>query len=431
MWLWCSGSLIPNILADDEAGIDAAWGTVAHELTEQGLKTGHLPVHRLGEKVWIESGAWGYLIPIDEEMLSHVQTAIDYCEWLPGDHFVEQRVFFSEYTPLKKQSGTSDHTACAPGVMINTDHKFGQGVRVYAAMDYSDKRTVIYNDDGTFKINGNSQGLLYALGFFLEHDHKYHFERIVIRISQPRLDHFDEWETTREELLKFAEFVRERSAAAWRINAPRNPDPKACQWCKIKADCAAFLVKYEQITAGAFDHLSKEVSIESMSDLKERLADPLGGYELVTKPVATLSTEDMVTIYAYRSAAESWWKQIEVELNRRAASGEHVPGMKFVESRSHRVFKNPKSAAAFLISKGVPRDEVIEEKVASPAKAEELLRKHGHRAKDVPNLLASLVFKPPGRPTLVPMRDKRVALENVSDVAFATLTSTPETENPE
>lgn len=418
MWLNCSGSLIPNLLADDEAGPDAAYGTVAHELTEQQLKTGKVQDQRLGEKVWVESGDWGFLIPIDDEMLIHVQTAVDYCEWLPGDHFVEQRVFFSEYTPLKNQSGTADHVACAPGVMTITDHKFGKGVRVYAAMDYDDKRAVIEHKDGTFEINGNSQGLLYALGFFLEHDATYHFERIVIRISQPRLDHFDEWETTREELLKFGEFVRRRTAAAWTLDAPRRPSPKACQWCKVKATCAAKAVQEEAIVRGAFADLIDDITVETMEDLKERLSDPITGYELQPVKIATLTLDEMATLYAYRSASEAWWKQLERTLYQHAVAGEKVPGMKLVESRSNRVFRDKRAAARFLMDRGIPREDVIEEKVVSPAEAEKLLRKAGVRAKDLPQMLNPLVSKPPGKPTLVPLRDKRMALGDVSGAAF-------------
>lgn len=418
MWLRCLGSLIANLLTEDSAGVDAAYGTVAHELCEQWLKTGKRPSGRVGETVWVESGDWGYLITIDDEMLAYVKECVDYCRFLPGDHFVEQRVFFSEYTPLPNQSGTSDHCACLPGHMINTDHKFGKGVRVYAAKDYSDTRGVIENEDGSFVINGNPQGLLYALGFFLKWDHKYHFERITIRIAQPRLDHFDEWETTREDLLAFGEFVKKRAALAWKPNAPRSPSPEACQWCAIKHGCAANAVMQERISRAAFDDLTKEITDDDVSDLKDRLNEPLGSYEFHRAKLMTLNTEELAILFNYRASALAWWERVKKELYDRVSRGETIPGMKVVEGRSNRMFKNKNKVVHELEQYGVSRDELIEEKLVSPAEAERLLRKAGVRAKDLPNVLSPLVEKPRGKATLVPISDKRKALEEVSGLAF-------------
>lgn len=418
MWLTCLGSLIANLLVPDDAGPDAAYGTVAHELTEQQLKTGKAQTHRIGEVVWVEAGDWGHLVEIDAEMLAYVQMAVDFCEWLPGEHFVEERVYFSEYTPLKRQSGTCDHAACEPGVMTVTDHKFGKGVRVYAAKNYKSKRAVIRKVDGTFELNGNSQGLLYALGFFLKYDEKYNFQRIIIRIAQPRLDHWDEWETTREELLKFGEFVRERAALAWRPNAPRSPSLKGCQWCKVKSNCAAFAVQQEQIMSAAFDDLLGDISVETIEDLKERLDDPLGGYEIQRVDVGTLSIDQMATLFAYRRAADSWWNQLEKALKKLVAQGEPVPGMKLVEGRSIRKFANKDKTITGLQALGLKRSEVVEEKLASPAEVEKLLVKRGHRVRDLPELLRPLVIKPPGKATLVPISDKRPELTDVSSVVF-------------
>lgn len=422
MWLTCSGSLIPNVLASDSAGEDAAYGTVAHGLTEQQLKTGRAPVHRLGDTEWVESGDWGYLIKIDEAMLSYVQECVDYCEWLSGDHFVEQRVDFSEYTPLERQSGTCDHCACEPGLMTITDHKFGEGVKVYAAENRDDPRGVIIDEiDGSFKLNGSPQGLLYALGFFLKHDWMYDFEKIVIRIAQPRLDHWDEWTTTREHLLAFADFVRERAALAWKPNQPRTPSVKGCRWCKVKSDCGAWASFQEDLYSGAWVDLVGGIPVETIEDLKERLDDPVDDYKLTFIDAASLSTDQLAQIYAFRSVAEGWWANVERTLYERAQNGEKIRGMKLVEARANRVFEKPKAAADELLSLGLQRNDIFNEKMVSPAQAEELLRKKGLRKKQIEEKLKPLVYKPSGNPTLVSVNDKRPALENPTDDAFADL----------
>lgn len=408
MWLNCPGSLIPNVLADDVAGEDAAWGTVAHSLTEEWLKTGVRPSEKIGTNVFIESGDWGYLIDITDEMMAYVKEAVDYCRFLPGDHFIEQKVYFSHLTPLKGQGGTADHVACTPGRMVITDHKFGKGVRVYA--------------------EENTQGLLYALGVFYARDIDYDFKEIVIRISQPRLDHFDEWVTTREYLLQFAEYVRERSHAAWNPDAPRKPSPSACQWCKVAASCAANAKLQEDLLAAAFADLTGEVEVHEMENLRERLADPLGSYSLKTIEASTLTTEEMATLLRYREAAEKWWKSLADELYRRACSGEEVPGFKLVESRSRRIFRNKKEAKKRLLELGLSESQIIEEVLVSPSQAETLLRKSGVPTKEIPNLLQDWVFKPTGKPTLVPLSDKRPVMQDFSNIAFSDI-ETPETED--
>lgn len=410
MWLTCSGSLIPNILADDKAGEDAAYGTVAHSLAEQWLKTGVRPSERIGTNEFIESGDWGYLIEIDDEMMAYVKEAVDYCQFLSGDHFVEQKVYFSHLTPLRHQGGTADHVACTPGRMVITDHKFGKGVRVDA--------------------QENTQGLLYALGTFYGRDIDYDFQEIVIRISQPRLDHFDEWTTTRQYLLEFAEYVRERSHAAWQPHAPRKPSPKACQWCKVSATCAANAKLQEDLVAAAFADLDGgEVSSESMTDLRERLADPLSVYALRTADVATLTTAEMATLLHYRTAAEKWWNCLADELYRRACAGEEVPGFKLVESRSRRVFSNKKRAERRLIELGLKRSQIVEDVLVSPNQAEVLLRKSGHSAKTIPDLLHAWIYKPAGKPTLAPLHDKREAIADVSSIAFRDIATFETEEN--
>ena len=408
MWLTCSGSLIPNLLAHDTAGEDAAEGTVAHGVAETWLKTGKKPRHLIGTQEWVDAGDWGFMINIDEVMLEYVQQYVDWCAFLPGEHFVEQKVYFSELTPLPNQGGTADHVACEPGRMVITDLKYGKGVPVYA--------------------ENNTQGRLYALGFFFKWDHKYHFEEIVIRIAQPRLDLFTEWTITRKQLLEFAEYVKVRAREAWQINAPRTPSPEGCQWCKVKADCAAYAKVLSDLTEGLFDDLLLDgptpVTEQQVVDYKDKLA-------LTAIPAATdvmrLSTAELALLYGWRGFADSWWKAMADELFRRAAQGEKIPGWKMVEGRSRRVFRFPTDAGKSLVRAGVPENQVFVTQVCSPAEAEKLLRKVGYKTAELPELLDGLVYRPPGKPTLARVADKRPELVNVSESAFADLIENPET----
>jgi hypothetical protein len=400
MWTYCSGSLIPNLLAPDDVGIDAATGTVAHGIGELWLKSRVKPRHLIGTTETVIEGERTFEIEITEEMMDYVQQYVDYCSVLPGQHHVETKVFFSHLTPIEKQGGTADHAACLYQHLTITDLKYGVGEQVFA--------------------KDNTQALLYALGFFHETDWLYDYQTITMRICQPRLDHFDEWTITREQLLSYEDFFRERAHAAWQINAPRRASAKACRWCKVKNDCAAHLVLQGELMEGVFGDVTAEVSQEKVDDLKAQIEDRTL-FENAIKPMR-LTNEQIGLLLPYRSFVENWWKAMADEATRRQALGQNIPGHKLVEGRSNRRFKDQSKAGPRLISLGCDPADVYEQSMCSPAEAETLLKKAGHRAKDLPALLDGLVIKPPGKPTLVAETDKRPALVDISEDVFGDLT---------
>ncbi len=406
MWLKCAGSLIPNLLAEDNAGVDAAYGTVAHGVGEVWLKTGDRPTNLVGTVELVDEGHDVFHIEIDDIMLDYVQEYVDWCRVLPGDLFVERRVDFSQLTPIPNQGGTADHIACCPGVLTVTDLKMGKGVQVFA--------------------EENPQGLLYALGSFLKWDAKYHFEKIVIRIAQPRLNHFDVWEVSREYLLEFAEHVRERSHLAWQPDAPRTPGPGQCQWCKVKMDClphAAYLI---QMTEGVFDDLSGDLEEPDVIKLVDRLDDEFDDFEVVPMLATTMSLEHKAKIIKYRKMMENWLKSIEDELEKILQSGEEVPGYKLVEGRANRFFPNDpyKTASDLSLITGMDESDFLVTSVPSPAQVEDILRKKGgFKRSELPQILEDLVVKPRGKPVMAPAHDKRQALSVGVDDAFDDLTA--------
>ncbi len=409
-WLWCSGALLPNLLAKDGGSQDAAYGTVGHGVGEEWLKTDERPDYRLHSTVVIEEGDNRFEVVIDHEMMEYVSQYVVWCRDLPGDHYVEKRVYFSKITPIKKQGGTADHFACEIGRLTITDLKLGQGVMVFAAEDLNDPRWGWLDKKGEIHLNGNTQAMLYALGAIYEHDWIYGFKEIVIRIAQPRLGHFQTWTTTKDEILAFAEWAKVRALAAWQPDAPRRASVKACQWCKIKADCAAVVSLTDSLADGSFDDLGDELDSKALVAVAKA---PKKEPKLL--PPHALTTEQMAKLLPYRPMFEKWFKAIDEELESRALAGQPIPGMKLVESRSFRKWTSEKYAESIL-SQHI--DEIYETKIVSPAKAEAMLMKTGLKEKEAQKIVGPLVSKPPGKPTLVPVSDSRERLGAAADECF-------------
>lgn len=405
MWLSCPGSLIANLLEEDSGSWEAAEGTVAHELAESWLRTGVKPSDRIGETVIIQEKpeAPAFSVTIDEIMLDWVEDYVNWCAVLPGDHYIEQKVWFTdlmpvadpealegEYLPFVPQGGTADHAACYRGHLVISDLKYGKGVYV--------------------ETHGNTQARLYALGFFNEWDWLYDFQKITVRIGQPRLHNWGEWTITREELLAFGEEVRAAAAEAWQIDAPRRVSRKACQWCKVKPDCAAFAVAIDALVYAELDALGLAVSAEAMTMMKARLREE---YRMYTAETSRLSHEEMVQILAYRKPVESFFQKLDEHLTREALDGTAIRGKKLSAGRSFRQWHDPKAAAEHMLFLGLPEEEIYTVEVISPAQMEEKLRKvTKYDRKVIPRLIQKQVYSPPGKPTLVDDNDPRPALSH-------------------
>jgi hypothetical protein len=402
MYLACPGSLIPNILATDDSGYDAAYGTVAHGVTEEWLRTGRRPDGLIGKREFVgdDIETW-HVVTIDDEMLDYAEMCVDRCEWEPGDHFVETHVDFSHLTPIPNQGGTLDFAALRPRRATVVDHKFG-----------ASPENIVYAEE-------NPQLMLYTIGLWrdprFEH---YAFDDFIIRINQPRLDHFDEWHTTARRLAEFEDYCRERMALAWQWDAPRVPGPKQCRFCKVRATCVANAKLQEDLISSVFVDETVQTA-EDMRGFVARLDDETQAFSMRKHPVADLTTAHLAKLITFRGMAESWWKAAGLELNRRAHRGEQIPGMKVVEGRTRRVFRNEAKTIERLTEHGLKLSDVQETKLISPSKAEKMLRtKAGLAKSEIPEVLRGLVFKPPGKATLVPTTDRRPEVVDVAALAF-------------
>jgi hypothetical protein len=405
MWLTCAGSLIANVAAGDNAGYDAAYGTVAHSVAEAWNSTGKRPTHMIGLTLSAQAGGRDWKVVVDENMLFHVGRFVDWCRELPGDHYFEQRVDLSELMPIPGQGGTADHFACEVGRLTITDLKMGTGVRVYAER--------------------NPQAMLYAAGVFMEWDWIYRFETISIRICQPRLDIFEVYECSRQELLDFMEFVKVRARLAWNSEAPRSPSPKACRFCAVNHTCPSRAMELADFVDDAladecepdpevFKEYSYEANIKS-PDAVKRLAEAEA--RLRAKPLPALNLRQRAFLLTRRKHFEQLFKAIAESLLEEAEKGVPVPFFTLGKGRVSRHWKDPEIATGFVEKMfSVSRDEICPPTMLSVNQAEKLLvTKTGMTAAKVKTVLREIVDEYAGKRSLKPDKEAYPEIDDIPE----------------
>lgn len=361
-WLNCPGSVKAEEGFTDKGSAFAFEGTCAHELAELALTNNQHCSEWVGKQL-VENNQH----TVDHAMADYVQIYVDYVRQFSGHHLYEVQVDFSDWVP--DGFGTSDALIVADNVLHVIDLKYGKGVKVDAA--------------------NNTQGMLYALGAIADYGDLFAFDKIQITIVQPRLDHIDEWEITLPELLKWGEWVRQRAELALSDNAERLPGEKQCQWCKAKAVCPKLKAHTEKLILSDFDDLEL-TSPERLTDAQLREA---------------LENKKLIC---------GWLDAVESYVTNKLETGEHFDGFKLVAGRSLRQWINEDTAAEILQTE--LDEKAFTKKLISPAQAEKAL---GKKRADV---LADLICKPEGKPTLAPESDPRPAM-NITQNDFDCLTT--------
>jgi hypothetical protein len=408
MWSACAGSLLLNIDAPDDAGIEAAEGTVAHAVAQIWNQQGESAAQALlGTEGKAQAGGTVYYFTIDRTMLYHVGRFVQWCAEVPGDHYFETRVDLSPIMPIPDQGGTADHFACSfdhDGVLTITDLKYGTGVRVYA--------------------DRNEQAMLYAYGVFLLWDWLYGFRRIVIRICQPRLDVFEVYECDREALLDFAAHMHDASHDAWRENAPRTPSPKACMWCCEAATCEARLAHLVNTVGATFDELceeDREVTSVAADAPQIALSLVASASELARQSVKRLDTAALSYTLSLRSHFDGFFRAIAEELLDRAERGERLRYQSMKDGRATYKWSSQADASAALRKTyGLTIDEISPRTMLSIDKTRKLVRAKTKLAPvEIETALKPYIRRFAGKRTLASVNDSRVDSQDAADEAFS------------
>lgn len=359
-WIFCSGSVEAESKVAKKQSVYAEEGTLAHELADMCLKKKVDSSTFIGKTITCESDGKVLSTVVDKEMAKFVQEYLDYVrsfETKNSQLYTEDKVDFSNITP--DGFGTMDAAILDydTGVCHIFDLKYGQGVEVSAIE--------------------NTQGQLYALGFYNELKCLDIIKSFVIHIVQPRKYNYSEWEISLEDLIKFGEFAKQKAKEALTPGAKRTPGYKQCEFCAARHSCTALDKFTQEIISADFDNLD-EIDSDKISDDRVKL------------------------ILDNKKLIESFLNAVENKAFERLVSGEKIPGYKVVRGKSNRKWTD--EAQAILIEK--LGDKAFEKKLIGITEAEKQLKK-----KEVDEL----TYKPEGKLTLAPESDKRPAVTSVSE----------------
>lgn len=272
--------------------------------------------------------------------------------------FIEQKLDFSPWVP--DGFGTGDIIIISDKILEIVDLKYGKGVPVSA-------------------IN-NSQMRLYGLGAINQFSCLYDFDTVRMTIVQPRLDSITTDEITIEELLNWGEnYVKPRAELAFKGEGEFKAG-EHCRFCRARYTCRA----------------RAEANLE------------LAKYEF--REPALLTHEEIAEILYKADELQSWISDIKAyALDQAENHGVKFPGWKLVEGRSVRKYMDENTVAQTLLTAGYNEEQIYNKSLIGISAMEKLLGK-----KKFEELLGEFIIKPAGKPTLVPITDKRPEISSLA-----------------
>jgi len=359
VWLACPAApaLSKNVV--DNGSKFAEEGTLAHELRELALRE-----RLLGETVTYPVGRY------PEDMFAHIAESRSRIEALIAEVgetpivWLEERLDLTDWVP--EGFGTGDLSLVFPKakLLVVDDFKYGAGVAVSPVE--------------------NSQLMLYGGGVARIAELLCDIDTVRLRIDQPRRGNWATWDLPLAELHERLAAMRPIAHRAWAL---LQGEPITEQdvvpgehcvkgFCKFRDQCSARTKAMLQVFDDNHDEAPGAMS-------PERIAELLPSLPLV----------------------EAWAKGLQAHAAKLAiADGVKIPGYKVVEGRSFRRYSNTETVLRRLTDHGFKWAQTLKEReLVSLGEMEKVVG--GKKAFD--ELLGDLLDKPPGKPTLVPIGDKR------------------------
>lgn len=353
-WLNCTPSARLELEFENTGSEAAKEGTAAHALCEHKLKRAlHMRSRRPVsdyDSDEMEECTDAYV----DFVMEQYEAAKQVCE--DPVILIEQRLDFSCYVP--DGFGTGDCLIISDDRLHIIDFKYGMGVLVEA--------------------EDNPQMKLYALGALAVYDALYDIREVSMTIFQPRRENVSTWTVSVEDLKAWAENeLKPRAKAAYDGEGEYLPG-EWCTFCRAAVRCRARAEEKLKLAQTEF----RMPPLLTDAEIEEILA--------VLPDLTKWANE--ITAYA-----------LDAALNH----GKEWNGFKVVEGRSVRKYRD--EAAVAEAAKEAGYKDIYRQSLIPLTEMQRLMGKDRFE-----EILGGLITKAPGRPTLVPISDKRPAM-NVSN----------------
>ena len=354
-WLNCPPSAKLCEGMPDETSTYAQEGTDCHELCAYLVEKamGRDTENPTGHLSFYSDEMQSFAEEYCSDVMEQYEKAKSYCK--DPVMFIEQKLDFSRW--VENGFGTGDCVIIADEVLHIIDYKHGLGVLVES--------------------EGNTQMMCYALGALDAFDDIYDISRIEMTIFQPRRDNVSTWSLSRIDLLDWAGTVLAPTAKLAYEGKGEFKAGDHCQFCKAKAVCRK----------------RAEYNLE------------LARYDFVMPD--TLSGTEIAAILTKIDGLITWGNDVKDYALSQAQKGVHYEGFKVVEGRSNRKFTDEDEVAKTVTEAGY---DPYEKKLLGITAMSTLLGK-----KKFEEMLGSLIYKPPGKPALVPESDSRPAMNTAAE----------------
>lgn len=353
-WLNCLPSARLELEFDDFSSGAAREGTAAHALCEHKLKVALQMESQRPTSEYdceeMEECTDAYRDYVLEQLELAKQTCNDPVV------LIEQQLDFSCYVP--DGFGTGDCIIISDKRLHIIDFKYGKGVLVDA--------------------EDNPQMKLYALGALEMYEALYDIEEVSMTIFQPRRENVSTWTISVDALREWAETeLKEKAKMAFEGEGEYVPG-EWCTFCRAAVRCRA------------------------RAEEKLKLAQK----EFKMPPL--LSDAEIEEILHIIPDLTKWANEIIAYATDAAMNhGKEWNGFKVVAGRSNRKYSDEEAVAKAAKEAGFT--EIYRKSLITLTDMQKLMGK-----KQFEEILGDLIYKPPGKPTLVPKSDKRPAINTVN-----------------